>query len=241
MKTVLTFFSGVKGGTGKSYLSNAYVDILKNSRGKDIVVIDADTENHDVVRMWKKHAITGRVDLFRDSGWIDLSDAVEQNKGAEIIVSLPAQIGRELKMNLPALRYMLTEMNIGISIKMFFVMGFTYDSSQLAKRAYNDLFEYLDNFDVILNGFFGDKEDFLAWHEESDTKTKILKTGRELYAPKMIARVVAKIFHTKIAAETTEPFSSRINNTELGITVSEKMSIKMWLRDVEKMFFGVEK
>jgi hypothetical protein len=238
MKTTITFFNGNKGGVGKSFLTNGYADILMNSQKKDIVIVDTDTENPDVARMWKNHTKTEKIDLSKEEGWMDLADVVEQNQGKEIIISLPAQVGKWLKTNMSSFREMLKEMGIDIKINMFFAMGLTIDSTQLAKRAYEELFENLDNFDVVLNGAFGEKEDFLAW-KESKIRSEILKAGgREIYAPALIARTVSKIFHTLNAARTIEPFSARINNMDLGITGSEKMSIRMWLRNVEKAFLG---
>ncbi|HHC7360975.1 TPA: hypothetical protein ACN30T_004411 [Vibrio parahaemolyticus] len=232
----VTFFSGNKGGVGKSFLANTYADILKYSKNKNIVIIEADTENPDVARMWSKHATVKKVNLFKREGWLDLVDAIDADKDAEFIVSLPAQIGTALKENLAAFKVMLSELGVEVELNMFFVMSVVIDSVQLAKRALHDLSGTLDNFDIVLNGAYGNHEDFLAWHE-SKVKTEILKAGKEIYVEKLITRTTVKIFHTLLAAKTVEPFTLRRTNTELGLTASEKISIKMYLNAAEKAFF----
>jgi hypothetical protein len=232
----VTFFSGNKGGVGKSFLANTYADILKYSKNKNVVIIEADTENPDVARMWSKHATVKKVNLFKREGWLDLVDAIDADKDAEFIVSLPAQIGNALKEHLATFKAMLSELGVQVELNMFFVMSVVIDSVQLAKRAFHDLAGILDNFDIVLNGAYGNHEDFLAWHE-SNVKTEILKAGKEIYVEKLITRTTVKIFHTLLAAQTVEPFTLRGKNTEMGLTASEKISIKMYLDAAEKAFF----
>ena len=234
----VTFFSGNKGGVGKSFLANTYADILKYNKNKSVVIIEADTENPDVARMWSKHTTVKKVNLFKREGWFDLVDAIDadKDKEAEFVVSLPAQIGTALKENLATFKEMIKELGVEVELNMFFVMSVVIDSVQLAKRAYHDLTGTLDSFDIVLNGIYGNHEDFLAWHE-SNIKTEILKDGREIYVEKLIPRTTVKIFHTLTAAKTVKPFTLRKDDKEVGLTGSEKISITMYLNAAEKAFF----
>lgn len=187
--------------------------------------------------MWSNHTDVKKINLFKHNGWLDLIDAISEDKDSDFIVSLPAQIGGALKENLASFKAMLNEMNTDVTLHMYFVMSIVIDSVQLAKRAFNDLSNNLDSFDILLNGSSGEYEDFLAWHE-SKIKTEILKSGKEIYVEKLITRTTVKIFHTMLAAQTVEPFSLRQSNTELALTASERISIKMYLDKAEAAFFA---
>jgi hypothetical protein len=93
------FFHGDKGGVGKSFVAQSFVDWLA-TRGIAPLVIDSDLRNPDLARMFPDAAVS--VDLRQHEGWLELLSLLHESDREQVVVSLPAGIGAEMTAELPA-------------------------------------------------------------------------------------------------------------------------------------------
>src|SRR5436305_1132812 len=86
---------GDKGGVGKSVMCSVICDWLGKSN-INFALVDGDTRNPDVARMFKSTAPVAELNLRTHDGWMDLTDFMSEHTERVIVISMPAGIGEEL-------------------------------------------------------------------------------------------------------------------------------------------------
>lgn len=89
MKKKLIIVGGSKGGVGKSIVSTAVIDLLRQ-RGEKLLVIDSDTSNPDVFKSHHKTLECLTLDLDRKDGWMALLNAA-YNTDATVVINSAAR------------------------------------------------------------------------------------------------------------------------------------------------------
>jgi len=165
------FFHGDKGGVGKSFVAQSFVDWLVT---RDIapLVIDSDMRNPDVARMFPDVAVT--VDLRKHEGWLELLSLLHESDREQVVVSLPAGIGAEMTAELPAFFDGLRE--LGRDATLLWVLARTADSINLLRSATAAFDGQARAMIALKNLFFGDPAKFGRWNE-SRTRTAFEDAG----------------------------------------------------------------
>lgn len=212
-KKLLTLFHGDKGGVGKSFCAAVYID-KKLAAKENIKIIETDTRNPDISRLFKKTADVSRVDMTDHSGVLDFLDLLNETEASEVIVSLPAGIGRTLTMEADFIKSALDE--LGYKLRVFWPINRLKDSLTLLAQFHNDnpLAEGAEII-VVLNGFFGEADKFSRWHDSNIKKT-VLKSGDiEVFLPPL---------HDRVVDAVSCPFSQATD-----LRFSEKAELSRWL------------
>jgi len=124
------FFHGDKGGVGKSFVAQSFVDWLI-TRGTSPLVVDSDMRNPDLARMFPDVSVT--VDLRQHEGWLELLSLLHESDREQVVVSLPAGIGAEMTAELPSFFDGLRE--LGCEATLLWVLARTPDSINLLRSA----------------------------------------------------------------------------------------------------------
>ena len=229
---------GDKGGVGKSFVAQAITDYLYSTKAK-VAVIDCDTANPDVARMFESNLTCARTDLRSENGWMDVMDFVVAHPGYTIIMNTPAGIGDYMKNELESLSAFLQEQENPVDMELWWTMNVQHDSVNLLDKAIDEYGMFFKSIRVVCNLHFsnGDKTQngpFFLWNE-STTRAKLDKSkGKTIYFPGLNLRVVKKIF----PVEKIMPFSDAadaVSGEKVGLEHAERWKLEQWLKDVSKL------
>lgn len=239
-KTRLLVVHGDKGGVGKSVVAQALIDYLALANGK-VAVIDSDTANPDVSRMFADSVPSIRTNLRNENsnGWMDVVDFVMDHIGYTIVLNTPSGIGEAMKSEMASFATFLANQENPVEMELWWVMNIQHDSVNLLNAAYKNYGQYFSKIRVICNLFFtnGEKSEYgpyFLWHE-SPLKANIeKKNGSTLYLPALHGRIVAKIYDP----EKIMPFSQAVDavfGEVLELSTSERWKLQQWIADVNDM------
>lgn len=226
---------GDKGGVGKSFVAQATADYLAN-RGEKVAIIDADTRNPDVSRMFKDSLPCIQANIRSNNGWMDVMDFVMKHVGHTIIMNTPAGIGEYMKSDMESFVSFLKDQEVSVEMELWWTMNIQHDSVNLYQEAYKNYGQYFARQRVICNLHFANGDSshqgpFFLWNE-SPLRTKIEKSGgKTIYFPGLHLRVVAKIF----APDCIMPFSHAIDaaaGEAVGLLHSERWKLQEWIKNV---------
>lgn len=220
---------GDKGGVGKTMLATALIDYLIGT-GKPLSLVDADTRNADVVRMFDGAIPTVALDLQRDEGWMDLIDFVMAQAGRHVVVSLPGGIGERVTSELPRLWDQLgTDRRLGLA----WVLNRGPDSVNLLGHALAALRSHLAFVAVVKNLYFGTSEQFTRWDESAlRAELERMPSAVTISLGELVDRVVDKVFGDP---EAVLPYSAvkveprEWEKSPKGLTASENVRLLQWI------------
>lgn len=225
MKGKLTLFHGDKGGVGKSFVAALYLDAHLQAGGADqLMVVESDTRNPDIARLFQSHLQVKQIDLRHHDGWMELVDLLASNQKQETVVSLPANIGQMVEMEGDYLATTLKALDLGLRI--FWPINRLKDSIILLKEFLGSpLGTQAEEITVCMNGFFGRREKFSKWNESQTRKVFLTRKGcREIYLQEL---------HERIVDVAAAPFSLL-----QGLRYSEKLELQRWLKANQPAVFG---
>jgi len=179
-KHPLYFVTGSKGGVGKSLVSMSVLDLL----GPSAILVETDTSNPDVAKIYGGINATHPLDLDKKDGWIDLVNLAAQSD-APVVINGAARSASGMS-HAPLLISALPELQRELVV--FFVMSRARDSLELLADHLEQLpFEDAKTW-VLLNSFFGSADKFALYHESKLKNTIEAKTGTLIY-PDLADRV----------------------------------------------------
>jgi len=220
------FFHGDKGGVGKSLVAQSFVDWLL-TRNITPLVVDSDMRNPDLSRMFPDVAVT--VDLRQHVGWIDLLSQLHENKGKQIVVSLPAGIGAEVTAELP---FFFTNLyKLKRQATLLWILARTPDSINLLRPATAAFDGHARAKVALKNLFFGDPDKFGRWNE-SKTRTAFEDAGGIVVEfPELLDRLVDQTS----TANPPVPFSAKLD----GLRFGDRAELRHWLDKVATLWNGL--
>ncbi len=219
---------GDKGGVGKSTTSRAIVDYFF-SLGLPVAVLEADTRNPDVERMFNTYVPCARVDLREESGWMSVVDFVAAHPGHTFVLNTPAGIGEYIKLHLPMLHSFLNEDDVPVAeLEMWWTLDIVPDSLSLFTLAHDDYGQLFTRIRMVRNLFRGDEKAFFLFNESSLPRQIVKNGGQILNLPALHLRVINKIYDPK---KPIMPFSIAIDaalGEKLELQVSERRCLIDW-------------
>jgi len=213
------FFHGDKGGVGKSFVAQSFVDWLA-TRGIAPLVIDSDMRNPDLARMFPDVAVP--IDLRQHEGWLELLSLLHESDREQVVVSLPAGIGAEMTAELPAFFDGLRE--LGRDATLLWVLARTPDSINLLRSATAAFDGQARAMVALKNLFFGDPAKFGRWNE-SRTRTAFEDAGGVVVEfPELLDRLVDQT----ATANPPVAFSAKLD----GLRFGDRAELRRWLEKV---------
>jgi len=94
MTTPIFLVGGGKGGVGKSMLSMALLDYLRETE-RPPLLIETDTSAPDVWKAYKADVDNQCIDLEQRDGWLELLDVIDRNAAVATVINTKAanQVG----------------------------------------------------------------------------------------------------------------------------------------------------
>lgn len=237
--TRLIIVHGDKGGVGKSFVAQSVADYFLDA-GAPVAVIDADTANPDVNRMFENAIPTTVANVRSEAGWMDVMDFVIKHPGYTIVMNTPAGIGNFMERDLTTFTTFLREQDFPIEMELWWTMNVNHDSVNLLDQAHQSYGKFFDRTRVICNLHFanGNKDPqgpFLLWNE-CPLRTRIERAnGPTLYFPGLHIRVVQKVF----APAQIMPFSyaaDAASGEVVGLETSERWKLQAWRGECKRLF-----
>lgn len=230
---------GDKGGVGKSMVAQAMADYLI-SLGVKVAIIESDTQNPDVARMYANSVPVAQTNVRSENGWMDVMDFVMKHPGHTIIMNTPAGIGEYMKADMTSFSNFLEGQDTPVEMELWWTMNVQHDSVNLLNEAYKSYGQFFARLRVVCNLHFsnGDKSTngpFFLWNE-SPLRTQIEKKGGQtIHFPGLHLRVVSKLF----APGKIMPFSDAVDaviGEVIGLEHSERWKLQQWIADCKKVF-----
>ncbi len=232
----IIIFHGDKGGVGKSWTCSIFTDWLLK-RKISCALVDGDTRNPDVSRMFGDSIPVIPANLRVHDGWMDLMDFMIAHQEEAIIISMPAGIGGDFKREAP--RFFETAKMLNRPVFMFWVINRLPDSINLLNEAMSVSGDKLAGKVVVKNLFFGDAEKFSRW-DNSETRKKFeADGGQTICLTELHERTVDKLFADN---ENIMPFSvaavpiQDANKSAHKLTPSENIELVMWVQENHHSF-----
>lgn len=179
------FVGGGKGGVGKSTVSIALIDFLLKEN-KTLFLIETDTSNPDVGKIFSKHISVEPINLDFKEGWINLINKAEENAEKDIVINTAA------RNNLGLVKYgaMLCDAldPLDRQLETIWVINRQRDSLNLLNEYMNTITR--GRITVLRNLYFGASEKFELFNN-SKTKETIEeeRSGNVLDFPDLADRI----------------------------------------------------
>ncbi|OWY40391.1 protein mobD [Xenophilus sp. AP218F] len=217
--------AGGKGGVGKTITGAGMVDTLQ-SKGRNILLIETDTSNPDVYKMYGESvSIAELIDLDNANGWIDLVNICDQHRDHDVVINTGARNEKGVVAYGETLSSTLAEMNR--KLITLWVINRQRDSVELLKKYMEYMPESVTH--VIRNGYYGDELKFELYNN-SKTREAIEKNGgKSLLFPDLADRVSDDLYSKRLSIEAAMQSLPLGNRAELG----------RWRKEVHRVLAGI--
>ena len=200
--------NGAKGGVGKSLLTMALLDYLKD---REPALLETDIANPDVGKAYGREVSRfGALDLGGEDAWIDFANFVSEAPGPVVVNSAA---GTDASESAARLANALEE--LGQDLVCFWVINTQRDSLELLKKFIRGTGGRGrgTRIHVCRNLFFGDPADFRLYDESGARKEIEANGGKTLDFPKLARRVSHSLYVDRLpidGASEKMPFGNRI-------------------------------
>ena len=213
------WIGGSKGGVGKSAVSMAILDYLKDSKP---MLLETDTANPDVAKAYSNDVRTEVLDLDESDGWIQLINLCQEHLGPVVINSAArtevGKNGQSLDLALPELRRELI---------VFWVINRQRDSIELLKDFISGVKS--GQVHVVRNLYFGAGMKFELF-QKSNIRQEIEESGGSILDFPDLADRVADDLYTKRLS---------IQRAGMELPIGNRIELARWRGLAHQMFKGV--
>lgn len=196
MNKPIYLVGGSKGGVGKSMVTMALIEHLKEKFGK-VFLVESDTSNPDVFKAYKDAVKSELIDLDNADGWIKLVNSADSNKDSVIVVNTAARNNQGVSKYGATLSSTLGELKR--ELITLWVINRQKDSLELLK----EYAEAIPNskVHVVRNGYFGDEHKFELYNNSNLKKSIEGAGGKSLIFPDLADRVSDDIYTGRLTIE----------------------------------------
>ena len=210
-KKPIYIVGGSKGGVGKSFVSIGVIDTLQ-ARGEPVLLIESDTSNPDVWKMYKGEIPSELVDLDGADGWIDLVNICDQHPEHCVVVNTAARNNRGVTAYGKTLSSTLVELDR--DLVTCWVINRQRDSLELL-RDYMDALP-ASAIHVLRNSYFGAERKFELYNNSKSKSDVEAAGGKSLTFPDLADRVSDDLYSNRLsitAAMARLPLGNRAELT----------------------------
>jgi hypothetical protein len=208
----LYWVGGSKGGVGKSLVAVATVDHLME-RGEKVLLVECDTSNPDVWKMYRNFMPTEVINLDEADGWIHLVNVCDTNPESVVVMNTAARNNDAVTKFADTLDRSLEE--LGRDLVALWVINRQRDSLELLKEFASAVPKALVH--VIRNGHFGDERKFELFNTSQIRRDVVEgRGGKAVTLPDLADRVADDLYTKRLSvaeAARTLPIGNR---AELG-------------------------
>ncbi len=215
---------GSKGGVGKSLVTMATVDYLKE-QGESVLLIESDTANPDVWKAYKDITETELLNLDEADGWISLVNLCDSKPDSVVVVNSAARNNIGVSAYGETLNGTLAELNR--ELVTLWVINRQRDSLELLK-------EYMDAIPnamihVVRNGYFGEEKKFELYNGSKVRALVEERGGKSITFPDLADRVSDDLYSKRltIAAASKE------------FPIGNRAELSRWRGGVKKVLEGI--
>jgi CobQ/CobB/MinD/ParA nucleotide binding domain len=218
------FIGGSKGGVGKSLAAMATIDYLQE-RGETVLLIDSDTSNPDVWKVYRESTESELVNLDEADGWIGLVNLCESKPESAVVINTAARNNKSVAAYGQTLNGTLAELRR--RLVTLWMINRQRDSLELLK-------EYMDAMPdavvhVVRNAHFGPEEKFELYNGSKLRATVEEHSGKSLTFPDLADRVSDDIYSKRMTIAAALKELPLGNRAELARWRAE---VKSLLREV---------
>jgi hypothetical protein len=174
-------------------LSMSVLDVLMES-GQDLALVESDTSNPDVYKMYGELVEHRLLNLDEVDGWMDLVNYADAVPDRTLVVNTAARNNAGVERFGAMLRDSLAE--LGREMITLWVINRQRDSLELLKAYREVMPESVVH--VVRNGYFGEEHKFELYNA-SQLRTTIEEAGGKSYLfPDMADRVVDELYSRRL-------------------------------------------
>nr|WP_229653899.1 P-loop NTPase [Pseudomonas syringae]QOU99720.1 hypothetical protein [Pseudomonas syringae pv. actinidiae] len=211
---------GGKGGVGKSFTTVGLVDTLIQA-GFKVLLIESDTSNPDVWKMYKDEVECRLVDLDDANGWIDLVNVCDEFSDHVVVVNTAARNNKGVAAYGETLNSTLGELNR--KLITLWVINRQRDSLELLKE-YREALPG-STVHVIRNAYFGDEMKFELYNSSKTKESIESEGGKSLMLPDLADRVSDDLYSKRLS----------IGQALKELPIGNRAELTRWRRDVNKV------
>ncbi|MBY0238806.1 MAG: P-loop NTPase [Burkholderiaceae bacterium] len=215
---------GGKGGVGKSVVSVGLIDTVR-SHGDVPLLLDADTSNPDVHKMYKDEIRTETIDLDDPNGWIDFINLCDEYRDGPVIVNTAARNNRGVTAHAAMLHNALEE--LARQVITFWVINRQRDSLEL-------LNEYMRTMrgsavHVVRNAYYGEEHKFELYNSSKLRRQVEDAGGQSLVFPDLADRVSDDLYSSRLSIDVA------LKKLPLG----NRAELARWRAEAQRALGGV--
>jgi hypothetical protein len=215
---------GGKGGVGKSVVSIGLIDTML-TKGEVPILIESDTSNPDVWKMYKSELDCELIDLDTVDGWIDFINVCDRRRDAIVIVNTAARNNRGVAEYGETLKNTLPE--LGRELVTLWVINRQRDSLELLSDYMAALSE--SQVHVVRNAYFGGEVKFELYNNSKLRKQIEGAGGTSLTFPDLADRVSDDLYSKRLS----------IGAAMKSLPLGNRAELTRWRNEVHKSLGGV--
>jgi len=174
-------------------VSMAVLDVLLQE-GRPLALVESDTSNPDVFKMYGDQVDNRLLNLDEVDGWMDLVNYADEVRDSIVVVNTAARNNAGVERFGAMLRDNLYE--LGRELTTLWVINRQRDSLELLK-AYREVMPDTA-VHVIRNGYFGDEHKFELYNNSKLRESVEAAGGRSYLFPDMADRVVDDLYTKRL-------------------------------------------
>ncbi|MCP5197915.1 MAG: protein mobD [Gammaproteobacteria bacterium] len=216
---------GSKGGVGKSLVAMALLDDL-SQRGEPTLLIETDTSNPDVWRIYQAHphVVSETLDLDKADGWIMLVNICTEHPERTVVINTAARNNRGASAYGVMLNSALQELQR--RLVTLWVINRQRDSLELLQAYLAALPGSVTH--VIRNGYFGPTEKFELYNGSQIRVEIQARAGHSLTFPELADRVSDDLY--------TQRLSITDGMRPECLPLGNRIELERWRHAVRDMF-----
>jgi hypothetical protein len=220
MAKPIYLIGGSKGGVGKSLVTMAIVDYLRQQTD-NVLLIDSDTSNPDVWKTYQAQVESNLVNLDEADGWIDLVNLCDSKPDSTVAINTAARNNKCVTNYGITLNSTLADMKR--ELITLWIINRQRDSLELLK-------EFMDaipksSVHVVRNSYFGEEKKFELYNN-SKTRTLVEKKGgKSVTFPDLADRVSDDIYTKRLSIEAAA----------IELPLGNRAELMRWRSEVKKM------
>lgn len=220
MGNALYIVSGAKGGVGKSTVAMALIHYLEK-RGKQLLLVEADTANPDVGKVYGKSIETRYINLDEKEGWMDLTNCLAEQPDHTVVINTPARSSEGVKQYGMLLTDSLPD--LGRCLVTLWVINSQRDSLQLLKEHLDTVRAGITH--VLRNLYCGSERKFELYNS-SKVRVTVEGQGKSLNFPDVADRISDQLHSDRLSIQRV------IETAPLG----NRAEVNRWVRECGAVF-----